>query len=99
VSSQQVALPNLESSSLFLPFSMATWLSSCALSLLLLQLSLQPRPLHATDSLTANQQLSGDQKLISQNGNFALGFFQPAGEYYFLKEKNSCFCDIKMNRM
>ncbi|KAF8664076.1 hypothetical protein HU200_054986 [Digitaria exilis] len=33
----------------------------------------------ASDTLTANQQLSGNQKLISRDGNFALGFFQPAG--------------------
>ncbi|WVZ67881.1 hypothetical protein U9M48_016899 [Paspalum notatum var. saurae] len=34
----------------------------------------------ASDTLTANQQLSGNQKLISQDGNFALGFFQPSAE-------------------
>ncbi|KAJ1286584.1 hypothetical protein BS78_03G363800 [Paspalum vaginatum] len=63
---------------------MATWLSSCALSLLLLLLSIQTSPLNAIDSLTANQELSGNQKLISENGNFALGFFQPAvnGKWY-----------------
>ncbi|RCV28501.1 hypothetical protein SETIT_5G409100v2 [Setaria italica] len=55
---------------------MATSLPSCALYLLLL-LSLQ-HPSQASDTLTANQKLSGNQKLISQDGNFALGFFQPA---------------------
>ncbi|XP_066313052.1 G-type lectin S-receptor-like serine/threonine-protein kinase At2g19130 [Miscanthus floridulus] len=61
---------------------MTIWLSPCAISLLLLLLSLQQSPSQAsdTDTLTANQQLSGNQKLISQDGNFALGFFQPAGE-------------------
>ncbi|WVZ67882.1 hypothetical protein U9M48_016900 [Paspalum notatum var. saurae] len=65
---------------------MAAWLSSCALSLLLLQLSIQPSPLNAIDTLAVNQELSGNQKLISENGNFALGFFQLAeassGKWY-----------------
>ncbi|XP_039809155.1 G-type lectin S-receptor-like serine/threonine-protein kinase At2g19130 [Panicum virgatum] len=59
---------------------MATRLCSCTLSLLLLLLSLKQSPLHASDTLTTNQQLSGNQKLISQDGSFALGFFQPAAE-------------------
>nr|CAB3475056.1 unnamed protein product [Digitaria exilis] len=59
---------------------MATWLSPCARFLLLLLLSQQKFPSHASDTLTANQRLSGNQKMISQDGNFALGFFQPAGK-------------------
>ncbi|TKV98865.1 hypothetical protein SEVIR_8G002500v4 [Setaria viridis] len=59
---------------------MANWRYLCAMSLLLLPLSLQQSPSQASDTLTANQQLSGNQKLISQDGNFALGFFQPAVE-------------------
>jgi hypothetical protein len=61
---------------------MTIWLSPCAIPLLLLLFSLQQSPSQASDSdtLTANQQLSGNQKLISQDGNFALGFFQPAGK-------------------
>ncbi|KAL6840321.1 hypothetical protein ACP4OV_030131 [Aristida adscensionis] len=59
---------------------MATWLSSHAISLLLLLLFLQQSPLHASDTLAINQQLSGNQKLISQDGKFALGFFQPEAE-------------------
>ncbi len=53
--------------------------SSCVLSMIVLILSIHENPLHAVDTLTANQPLSGDQKLISQDGKFALGFFQPAG--------------------
>ncbi|XP_062207736.1 G-type lectin S-receptor-like serine/threonine-protein kinase At2g19130 [Phragmites australis] len=65
---------------------MATWFSSCAIFLVLLLLSHQGSPSHASNTLTANQQLSGNKKLISQDGNFALGFFQPAegsdGKWY-----------------
>ncbi|KAL6840322.1 hypothetical protein ACP4OV_030132 [Aristida adscensionis] len=57
---------------------MATWLYSSAISSLFLLLCLQQSLLHASNTLTANQQLSMNQKLISQDGNFALGFFQPA---------------------
>ena len=49
----------------------------------MLLLSLHESPLHATDTLTVTQPLSGDRKLISQNGSFALGFFQPTGEPFF----------------
>ncbi|KAL6905391.1 hypothetical protein ACP4OV_002992 [Aristida adscensionis] len=60
---------------------MMTWLSSCAISLLFLLLSLQQSPLHASNNtLTANQLLSVNHKLISKDGNFALGFFQPPAE-------------------
>uniref|UniRef100_A0A0E0JS11 Receptor-like serine/threonine-protein kinase n=1 Tax=Oryza punctata TaxID=4537 RepID=A0A0E0JS11_ORYPU len=52
--------------------------SSCMLSMIVLILSIHENPLHADDMLTANQPLSGDQKLISQDGKFAMGFFQPA---------------------
>jgi hypothetical protein len=64
-------------------------ISSCALSLLLLMLSLQHPPLHASDTLVANQQFTGNQSLISQNGNFALGFFQPQGKP-FLNHVSCC---------
>uniref|UniRef100_A0A0D9YIG8 Receptor-like serine/threonine-protein kinase n=1 Tax=Oryza glumipatula TaxID=40148 RepID=A0A0D9YIG8_9ORYZ len=57
---------------------MAPRLSACLVFLLILVLSLQESPLHAADTLTAEQPLSADQKLISQDGKFALGFFQPA---------------------
>ncbi|KAM0952386.1 putative protein kinase RLK-Pelle-SD-2b family [Dioscorea sansibarensis] len=30
---------------------------------------------HASDSITSNQSLSGDQRLLSKGGNFVLGFF------------------------
>jgi len=62
---------------------MATRLSPHAISLLILLLSLQSSPSHASDTLTANQRLSGNQKLISQDGNFVLGFFQPAGKPFY----------------
>uniref|UniRef100_A0A0D9V8T3 Receptor-like serine/threonine-protein kinase n=1 Tax=Leersia perrieri TaxID=77586 RepID=A0A0D9V8T3_9ORYZ len=52
---------------------------SCILSMIILVLSFHESPLHAADTLTANQPLSGNQKLVSQDGKFALGFFQPAG--------------------
>uniref|UniRef100_A0A0E0CBD1 non-specific serine/threonine protein kinase n=1 Tax=Oryza meridionalis TaxID=40149 RepID=A0A0E0CBD1_9ORYZ len=52
--------------------------SSCVLCMIVLILSIHENPLRAVDTLTANQPLSGDQKLISQEGKFALGFFQPA---------------------
>jgi hypothetical protein len=61
---------------------MAPRLSACLVFLLILVLSLQESPLHAADTLTAEQPLSADQKLISQDGKFALGFFQPAGEHF-----------------
>ena len=73
---------------------MATRLCSCTLPLLLLLLALKQSPLHASDTLTTNQQLSGNQKLISQDGSFALGFFQPAGESQLLYH----VIDIKMNK-
>ncbi|KAF0917741.1 hypothetical protein E2562_021238 [Oryza meyeriana var. granulata] len=44
-----------------------------------LVLCLHGRGLHATDTLTAGRPLTGDQKLISERGKFALGFFQPQG--------------------
>ncbi|KAM0952385.1 putative protein kinase RLK-Pelle-SD-2b family [Dioscorea sansibarensis] len=40
---------------------------------------------HASDSITANQSLSGDQKLFSVGGNFVLGFFssgKSSGKFY-----------------
>jgi len=64
-----------------LPFPLILWMAvsppSCALCLLLLLFL--PYQSQASDTLTANQQLSGNQKLISQDGNFALGFFKPGG--------------------
>jgi len=61
---------------------MTSWLAPLCvqhLALLMLLLSLHESPLHATDTLTVTQPLSADRKLISQNGSFALGFFQPTG--------------------
>ncbi|BAF06964.1 Os01g0890600 [Oryza sativa Japonica Group] len=40
-------------------------------------LCLHGRALHATDTLTVSRPLTGDQKLVSERGKFALGFFQP----------------------
>ncbi|RLN31125.1 G-type lectin S-receptor-like serine/threonine-protein kinase [Panicum miliaceum] len=45
----------------------------------ILVLSLQGSPARATDVITAMQPLSGQQKLVSQGGKFALGFYQPGG--------------------
>ncbi|XP_028952575.1 G-type lectin S-receptor-like serine/threonine-protein kinase At2g19130 [Malus sylvestris] len=36
----------------------------------------------ATDSVTANQSLSGDQTIVSAGGIFELGFFELGGRYY-----------------
>jgi hypothetical protein len=47
------------------------------LAVILLVLSLQGSPAGATDTITATQPLSGQQKLVSQGGKFALGFYQP----------------------
>uniref|UniRef100_A0A0D9V8T6 non-specific serine/threonine protein kinase n=1 Tax=Leersia perrieri TaxID=77586 RepID=A0A0D9V8T6_9ORYZ len=58
--------------------SLSQMISWCILSMIILVLSLHESPLQAADTLTASQPLSGDQKLISQDGKFALGFFQPA---------------------
>ena len=46
--------------------------------LVVLVLSLQGSPAEATDVITATQPLSGQQKLVSQGGKFALGFYQPS---------------------
>ncbi|VAH21852.1 unnamed protein product [Triticum turgidum subsp. durum] len=67
---------------------MASWFPPPSCSLLLLHLLVVVAllvPSHgsssnATDTLTASRPLSGDQKLISQRGKFALGFFQPQAE-------------------
>uniref|UniRef100_A0A0E0JS12 Receptor-like serine/threonine-protein kinase n=1 Tax=Oryza punctata TaxID=4537 RepID=A0A0E0JS12_ORYPU len=48
-------------------------------------LCLHGRVLHATDTLTVGRPLTGDQKLVSERGKFALGFFQPqagTGRWY-----------------
>ena len=42
---------------------------------ILLILSLQGSPVGATDVITATQPLSGQLKLVSQGGKFALGFY------------------------
>ena len=36
----------------------------------------------ATDTLSPNQELAGRDKLVSLNGRFALGFFQPGKPTY-----------------
>ncbi|RLN28864.1 G-type lectin S-receptor-like serine/threonine-protein kinase [Panicum miliaceum] len=56
-------------------------LHSCVLYMVavMLVLSLQGAPAGATDVITATQPLSGQQKLVSQGGKFALGFYQPGG--------------------
>ncbi|KAJ3671704.1 hypothetical protein LUZ60_007783 [Juncus effusus] len=55
--------------------------SSCSFPLftilLFLFISLVPKSVIATDTISANQSLSGNQKLISQKGKFVLGFFRP----------------------
>nr|CAB3451022.1 unnamed protein product [Digitaria exilis] len=48
-----------------------------SLVLVVLVLCFHGRGLHATDTLTVARPLTGDQKLISERGKFALGFFQP----------------------
>ncbi|OEL30069.1 G-type lectin S-receptor-like serine/threonine-protein kinase [Dichanthelium oligosanthes] len=47
--------------------------------LVILLLSLQGSPAGARDVITATQPLSGLQKLVSQGGKFALGFYRPGG--------------------
>uniref|UniRef100_A0A452ZQ32 Receptor-like serine/threonine-protein kinase n=1 Tax=Aegilops tauschii subsp. strangulata TaxID=200361 RepID=A0A452ZQ32_AEGTS len=66
---------------------MASWFPppSCSLLLHLLVVVALLVPSHgsssnATDTITASRPLTGDQKLISQRGKFALGFFQPQAE-------------------
>ncbi|KAK9152122.1 hypothetical protein Syun_010431 [Stephania yunnanensis] len=46
-------------------------------ALLFLTISLKPLPCIATDTLQAGQSLLPNQTLISKQGNFALGFFNP----------------------
>nr|CAD1819212.1 unnamed protein product [Ananas comosus var. bracteatus] len=48
------------------------------LSLLLLLFSLKTHLSLPTDSLSSGQSLSGNQTLISKEGNFELGFFSPS---------------------
>ncbi|KAK8457787.1 hypothetical protein SEVIR_3G246351v4 [Setaria viridis] len=38
-----------------------------------------PLPVRAQDTVTAGRPLSGDAKLVSRGGKFAMGFFQPDG--------------------
>ncbi|XP_048549489.1 G-type lectin S-receptor-like serine/threonine-protein kinase At2g19130 [Triticum urartu] len=47
--------------------------------LIILLLSLQGSPTGGTDVITAAQPLSGQNKLVSRGGKFALGFYQPTG--------------------
>ncbi|XP_071907034.1 G-type lectin S-receptor-like serine/threonine-protein kinase At2g19130 [Coffea arabica] len=47
------------------------------LLLLFLYLSLKPHLSIGADTISANQTLSGDQTLVSKDGNFELGFFKP----------------------
>ncbi|XP_039139832.1 G-type lectin S-receptor-like serine/threonine-protein kinase At2g19130 [Dioscorea cayenensis subsp. rotundata] len=49
--------------------------TSAILVLKLFLISLDICVAHASDSITSNQSLSGDQKLFSVGGNFVLGFF------------------------
>ncbi|KAG2622312.1 G-type lectin S-receptor-like serine/threonine-protein kinase At2g19130 [Panicum virgatum] len=61
---------------------MAATLHSGALymvAVILVLLSLHGSPAGAADMITATQPLSGQQKLVSQGGKFALGFYQAGG--------------------
>lgn len=48
--------------------------------LLLLAAWITPLLSQATDNVSRSQPLSGDRRLVSQGGKFAVGFFQP-GNY------------------
>ncbi|KAB2610569.1 receptor-like serine/threonine-protein kinase SD1-8 [Pyrus ussuriensis x Pyrus communis] len=55
---------------------------SLVLSAIFLCLFLKLHVSSATDSVTANQSLSGDQTIVSAGGIFELGFFELGGRYY-----------------
>ncbi|KAM3258423.1 hypothetical protein ACQJBY_050281 [Aegilops geniculata] len=57
----------------------ATLGSGALCKLFILLFWLQGSPAGATDMITSTRPLSGKQKLVSQGGKFALGFYQPGG--------------------
>ncbi|XP_037446145.1 G-type lectin S-receptor-like serine/threonine-protein kinase At2g19130 [Triticum dicoccoides] len=70
-----------------------------SLGLLLFPTSCCSSPAPANDTLMAGQVLTVGDKLVSRNGKFALGFFQPAASTISKSSNNSWYLGIWFNKI